>query len=394
MIRLDGLVNFLTGINTPRDKNYYDLIYPDRILSLSEIENLYRNYYLVKYYIELIVEDSLSKAIELDLGFISQAQKEKLRPIVDKEAKRLRMQMSAGTLKKYQIKLLGINPIDVMSNGSINPKVLERLSFIIILKSAIMRALWDDEYFKDENNNPVSFFEVLREALFESRLYGGSLIVLGLNDENLQSQAVDEQSIKSIGWIQTLDRYCVSPYLDGSQSSISNPELYQIHNPNAPDVLVHSSRVIRIDAGSRLTRRQRLGNNGWMDSCLQPAYKEILRFQKGMNVLGAMFEDSQTINHGIKGLFEMLDDPSSKNDVEALREKLRISDMTRSVTRREVYDLDREKIEIVTRDFSSLIEAIKLCLDVVVSAVRLPHTFLLGKSPTGPLSSSDRKSVV
>lgn len=400
--RFDGLVNFFTGYGTPRDKNFHDRIYPGKKLSLSEIDNLYETDFFVQNYINLIVEESLRKKVEIELGYISSSQRIKLQPIFTKELERLKEEVKQDKLKDIQKQLLEKEKAKNVDKSNkkadielADSQLLSKLSFSSVLSSSMIRWLCEDKFEDDstESGDKVSFFEVLKEALIESRLYGGSIIVMGINDGNPPYKPVNEKTIKSIDWIQCLDRYCVSPYYDKDYISLSNPKTYQIHSPHLSDLqnkdaIVHCSRIIRINAGSQLTRRQRLRNNGWFNSKLQTTYKEILRFQKSAEILGALLYDSQTIHHGIEGLFEMLNDGDSDASFNSLADRLTRSDIARSFTRREIYDLQREKIEVVNRDFSSLIQAVKMCLDIVVAAVRLPHTFLLGKSPTGTLSSS------
>jgi phage-related protein (TIGR01555 family) len=390
--RFDGLVNFFTGYGTPRDKNFHDRIYPGKKLGLSEIDNFYETDFFVQNYINLIVEESLRKKVEIELGYISSSQKLKLQPIFTKELERLKEEIEQNKLKDIQKQLLEKEKAKV---GKEYSELLSKLSFSSVLSSAMIRWLCEDKFEDDseESGSKVSFFEVLKEALIESRLYGGSLIIMGINDGNPPHKPVNEGTIKSIDWIQCLDRYCVSPYHEQGYITSSNPQTYQIHSPHLSelqnkDAIVHCSRIIRINGGAQLTRRQRLKNNGWFNSKLQATYKEILRFQKAAEILGALLYDSQTIHHGIEGLFEMLNDGDSESSFNSLADRLTRSDIARSFTRREIYDLQREKIEIVNRDFTSLIEAVKMCLDIAVAAVRLPHTFLLGKSPTGTLSSS------
>ena len=392
--RLDGIVNFFTGYGTPRDKNYHDRIFPGRKLGLSEIDNLYETDFFVQNYINLIVEESLRKKVEIELGYVSAFQREKLQPIFTKELERLKEELEQDKLQEIQKQLLEKEKTKTGTKLE-DSDLLNKLSFGSVLSSAIIRWLCEDKFEDDsiESGDKVSFFEVLKESLIESRLYGGSLIVVGINDGNPPHKPVNEKTIKSIDWIQCLDRYCVSPYHQDGYISLSKPKLYQIHSPLLPnlqteDAIVHCSRVIRINAGSQLTRRQRLRNNGWFNSKLQTTHREILRFQKSAEILGALLYDCQTIHHGIKGLFKMLNEGDSEASFNSLADRLVRSDIARSFTRREVYDLEEEKIEVVNRDFTSLIQAVKMCLDIAVAAVRLPHTFLLGKSPTGTLSSS------
>ena len=350
--RFDGVVNLFTGQGTHRDKSKYNTIAPTTILDPTELEWFYRNSFLAQNIVNIIVSESVREWVNYDIPHVYKRKD----PVLD--------------ISDYQDNL------------------------------------------QDIYGYPITFKDAITEALLDERLYGGAVIIMEIDDGRPRYEPVDEKNIKSIEWIQVLDRYQIQPEVFvGEEWAIAEkqrkteklkrkfgridfgdlrfPTHYQINSADYVGVEpIHHSRVLRFSGAVRLPRRLAQINSGWGDPVLQVLFEPVLKFEVASGVLAALIPDAQTIEHQISGLWDMVNSDRAFGNFQTIQNRIIQSDLQRSAFRREVIDKEREAVNVITRDLSSLIQATELLLGHVVAASRLPHTFLLGESPTGKLGVS------
>ena len=231
--------------------------------------------------------------------------------------------------------------------------------------------------------------ENLMLAAKNSRLYGGSVILMYIDDGRKADQPVDKRNIRSIEGLEVLDRYQIAPVI--SEENIydySKATYYQIIAGdliNQPTLdYIHKDRILRFD-GDWLPYRIRQRNYGWGMSNLQVIYDSFRHYWTGLNSAATLLTEFDIFVHKIRGLAAML----GAGKESQVKDRLVINDMSKSIYRGYAIDAEKEELEFVSRNFNGIGEILeKLRIDII-GASKIPHTLLFGESPGG-LGSTGR----
>ncbi|CAB5223503.1 phge_rel_HI1409, phage-associated protein, HI1409 family [uncultured Caudovirales phage] len=231
--------------------------------------------------------------------------------------------------------------------------------------------------------------ENLMLAAKNSRLYGGSVILMYIDDGRKADQPVDKRNIRSIEGLEVLDRYQIAPVI--SEENIydySKATHYQIiagdliNQPNL--TCIHKDRILRFD-GDWLPYRVRQRNYGWGMSNLQVIYDSFRHYWTGLNSAATLLTEFDIFVHKIRGLAAML----GAGKEGQVKDRLVINDMSKSIYRGYAIDAEKEELEFISRNFNGIGEILeKLRIDII-GASKIPHTLLFGESPGG-LGSTGR----
>ena len=231
--------------------------------------------------------------------------------------------------------------------------------------------------------------ENLMLAANNSRLYGGSVIVMYVDDGRKADQPVDKRNIRSIEGLEVLERYQISPVM--TEENIyyySKATHYQIIAGdliNQPTLThIHKDRILRFD-GDWLPYRIRQRNYGWGMSNLQVIYDSFRHYWTGLNSAATLLTEFDIFVHKIRGLAAML----GAGKESQVKDRLVVNDMSKSIYRGYAIDAEKEELEFISRNFNGIGEILeKLRIDII-GASKIPHTLLFGESPGG-LGSTGR----
>jgi phage-related protein (TIGR01555 family) len=235
----------------------------------------------------------------------------------------------------------------------------------------------------------------LNHAMKMSRLYGGAIVLMGINDGGKLEDEVktDEEgnptSIKSVDFLTVFDKRDITIQSDDIESDVDSgrfgePRFYTVQARfGGTTFKVHASRVIRFD-GAELAWTEYEANEYWMDSVLQAAYEHVRQ-------LGAVYDSSEFIVESfvqtvikIKNLLQLI----ASGNQQLLKQRLNWLDMSRSVANTELLDADEEY-----EKHSSTVQGLDALLDrfmmAVSSATSIPVTLLMGRSPAGQNATGD-----
>ena len=319
-IRVDGLVNALTGMGTRRDKSQYTSATPLVFLTQEELENLYSEW-IPKRIVDIVAEQSTRKGFKVLFGGEGAAAEE----------------------------VTGIE------------QVIEDLYIL--------------ENFALASKN--------------ARLFGGSVILLYIDDGRTADQPVDYSNIRSIEGMEVLDRWQIAPVInEDSLYDYSKATYYQIISGDLirqPQLTnIHKDRILRFD-GEWLPYRIRQRNYGWGMSTLQSVYDSFRFYSTGISSAATLLTEFDIFVHKLRGLSSMLAAGKEKD----VRDRLQLNDMSKSIYRGYAIDAEKEELEFISRNFSGIGEILeKLRIDII-GASQIPHTILFGESPGG-LGSTGR----
>lgn len=212
------------------------------------------------------------------------------------------------------------------------------------------------------------------------RLYGGSLMLLGVSDGRDISEPVDESAIASFDFLNVLSRWEVGVgplVLDPTRADHRQPEYYTIGSTN-----VHPSRVLRL-RGIQIS--DRVPNYaGWGFSIGEHTYDACRRFATIYGYMEGLFKDLVQGVFKIEGLSDLLSADDGNN---LLIKRMQLIQLTASVFNSVLLDTD-ETYERRTATFTGIREGVIAVMDELAAVAEMPLSILFGQPPAG-LSTDD-----
>jgi len=322
-IRNDGvLVNAITGLGTKKDKSeYYNLRSP-RLLSEQELEALYYDP-LCRRLVDIYAESAVTEQPTIKLGEETEEYE--------------------GIIKSFE-------------------NYLEQ----------------------------IDFYFYIEETLKLQRIYGGAALFLVLDDGLEPSEPVRPDLVRGIADLVPLSRREIVPN-DYNYLNYRNPETYRISTSKSVRrendlnyLLVHSSRVLRFD-GLFLPWRQRLINEGWGMSYLQPFFEVWKRYRGATDGMATMLNEMDLFVHKIPGLASKV----TAGKESALKARLEANALARSLYGGMALDTE-EEVSFASRSLGGAQDIFDRLVDDLVAAADMPKTLLFGTSPAGGLSESGK----
>jgi phage-related protein (TIGR01555 family) len=235
----------------------------------------------------------------------------------------------------------------------------------------------------EQSIEDLYILENLLLASKNARLYGGSCILLFINDGRSADQPVDKNNIRAIEDMEVLDRWQIVPVIEEENLyDYSKATYYQIISGdliNQPQLQrIHKDRILRLD-GEWLPYKIRQRNYGWGTSSLQSIYDSFRHYWTGLNAAATVLVEFDVFVHKLQGLSNMLAAGKEK-DVQA---RLVLNDMSKSVYRGYAVDKEKEELDYISRNLGGVGDILeKLRIDII-GASQIPHTILFGESPSG-----------
>lgn len=222
------------------------------------------------------------------------------------------------------------------------------------------------------------------------RVFGGAVAVIGADDGRPPDQPLDLGNIKSIDWIDVLDRREIEPDNPRLHSRrVEAAEHFKYVDPldrrAAFGFRVHRSRMLFFP-GAETTREQKNRNNGWDDSVLQSVYDALRSFQNNVKSATHLVSDASQGVFKISGLQRIM----SAGGKAAIKDRIAMLDEARSVARALILDADNgEEFERRSTSFAGLADMIDRTMLYVASAADMPVTVLFGRQPAGLNATGD-----
>jgi len=231
---------------------------------------------------------------------------------------------------------------------------------------------------------------VMMDMIRWSRLYGGSLGVIGVADGRPLDEPVNYGAIREVKWIHVFDRYSVSSAdgsVDGDMNSpnYGKPLMYLVTDSSSGTTFnVHHSRTIRCD-WNELTPRWVRSNDTWGDSLMQTIYEELKNYSVAFANCGVIIHDFVNNVLKIPGLGNLLASECGSSNVQS---RINILNLAKSSLNTIVIDGEEsyEKITTNISGISDLLDRFMLSLSAVTG---IPITLLFGRAPAGLNATGD-----
>lgn len=230
----------------------------------------------------------------------------------------------------------------------------------------------------------------ITEALKWSRLFGGSIIVIGMKD-GLHDQELNVERVKKgdLKYLLVVDRHQISTtgrlVADPASSHFGCPEFYTITGMGlSSSVKVHYTRVLRFD-GKKLPYQARQQNNYWGDSILQATMAEVKNKDTVSAAMVTMLFEANVDTVSVEGLADLL---ASKDGEARVVKRWQTGIMMKGLHRLLLLDAT-EKYERRQYTFSGLADLFNAFMSDVSAAADIPATRLFGRSPAGMNATGD-----
>lgn len=215
-----------------------------------------------------------------------------------------------------------------------------------------------------------------------ARLYGGSLMVLWIDDgvEDME-EPLKEDNIKKIEMIKVFQRFRVDKTSDVERDPESDhflePNTYTITPISGASFRVHWTRVIEFD-GMVIPDEYRARNAGWGDSVYESIFEWLRRLGSVYSGVENIVDDFVTGWLKINNLQDMI--ATGKEDL--IKTRLQLLDMSKNIINTKLLD-DNEEYTKVSSSVAGLPDLVDRFWDGLSSVTGIPVTLLRGTSPKG-----------
>jgi uncharacterized protein len=264
---------------------------------------------------------------------------------------------------------------------------------------------------RDFGTQELAIEQNMLEGYRWGRLYGGSILLLNIDDGGFPWEPLDETNIKSFDSISLVDRryaFVQSQYSSLNGAKYGTPEIYLVSNAVACSgwnshvteikkktgwqlvreggqaSLIHESRVIRFDGNiADVVTRQTLA--GWNWSVLQRVYNAMRQFEHAFDSAAYLLSDASQGVFKLQGLIKAI----TGGQKQAFMDRLLTMEMGRSVLRGialDAGDKDGKNAEDFHREptsFAGIPDLLDKFMLRLSSAADMPATKLFGRAPAG-----------
>lgn len=247
----------------------------------------------------------------------------------------------------------------------------------------MVRAGWDIDGIEEDTEKKVCvLFESLKvktqlaDAVRWSLLFGGSLILMLVNDGGQLVDPVNPESIKTVERLKVFNRWEVSrnqKYKDPKNPKYGDTEFYMISAENIPAFVVHESRCIVLD-GLPVPSWIRSLNDYWGGSRMQACYDQLVRLGMAQKWVNSLLERAQQAVHSIPELTVAL---RSKEGEENVIKRVNLVDMARSINNTIVID-GAESYDLKSTSFASIPDCVDRLSLALCAASGIPESILFG----------------
>lgn len=250
----------------------------------------------------------------------------------------------------------------------------------------------------EDKINEIGLNAAIQKARFLERAFGGSAILLGVNDSRELDTPLNHATITSLDWLNVLEAIELTPvsyYQDPNAAKYGEVEFYElttfttfgtVNNVNdtqlpPPGVRkIHESRLI-VFGGVKVSRYQvhtNVAGSLWGDSILTSLVDVLRDFNVAFSAAGLLAVDFGQPVISVENLMLLV--AKNPGDFQA---RMRALETGRSTARAILIDAKKEKFErqgTTLTGFPDLLNALSMRL---AAAVGMPMTLLLGMPTTG-----------
>ena len=294
----------------------------------------------------------------------------------------------AGLDKRESTTYVARNPLDLatlqnlFSQDDLSRKIVTRWTEEMTREWVDMDASTpvETDYMNDEFDR-LRVRDHIVDADTWGRLYGGAILILGVDDGQPFDQPLNINNITEFMYLQVVDRWQCFPLgveEDARSPYFGSPLYYRLIGGQ----VVHHTRVIRFD-GAKVPPIV-LKQLRWHESVLEPVFNTVRDYMSGMGGMSAALQDYSVTTIGMTGLSNAF----ALGKQELIINRAAAAQATMSMFRVMLHDSEHEKVDRLSHNLSGMPESIDRLVDRVSSAADIPKAILFGNS-IGKVSGAD-----
>ena len=235
----------------------------------------------------------------------------------------------------------------------------------------------------EELEDMMTDFDVqgkFKEALTWARLYGGSAIMMVVNDGKEPDEPLDYKNAKELLNLIVLDAKTIHPKSwndDIESKDYGKPEIYQFSTLNGKHKTVHTSRLLKF-YGLKVSQRSSRRYRGWGASIISRTLQTVKNSQMLDAGVATLVSEAKYDTIYIPNLTELLMADSSEELVNLYSN----INMQKSITNSVLLDAEMKQ-ERTAYQFGGISEIQKNQLTNLATAIDIPEFILVGRNNGG-----------
>lgn len=232
----------------------------------------------------------------------------------------------------------------------------------------------------------LQVWQRLNEAIKWSRLYGGAIAVMMIDgqrpDAPLNLRTIGRGSFKGL---LPLDRWLLQPQMNDLIHELGpdfgRPRYYSVvaDSQALPNLKIHHTRIVRFD-GIQLPYYQRMSENGWGMSEIEPLYDRLLAFDSTTVGAAQLVYKAYLRTYKVENLREILAVGGKAKT--GLTEQIKFMRMMQSIEGITLMDA-KDTFEAHSYAFGGLSDVVIHMCQQLAGGAQIPMTRLFGQSPMG-----------
>ena len=246
--------------------------------------------------------------------------------------------------------------------------------------------------FVEECLDELEWEEKAATAIKWARLYGGSIIVMLIDDGRGLEEPVDWQNIKSIDELRVFERAVVQPdyaslYMQdyggkgnvNRTSKFGEPEFYYVTSMYG-SFMVHESRCLIFRNGVLPEQVSNTTYQMW-------GMPEYIRIKRALReTVTAHTDATKLLERSVQAIYSMKNLASllaTDDGEDQVVRRLEVIDMARGLLNSIAIDADGENYDFKSISFSGVKDVIDSTCNMLSALTNIPQTLLFGRSPAG-----------
>ena len=232
--------------------------------------------------------------------------------------------------------------------------------------------------FLDDALDRLDWEEKAVTAIRWARLFGGSIIVMLLDDGGGLEEPVNWQDVRSVEELRVYERAIVQP--DPDTYRTGKAEYFDVSSTYGGTFRVHRSRCLVFKNGSLPEYGAAQQYYYWGLPEYIRIHKDLSRALKTHTNAANMIEKSVQPVYKQRGLQSMLAGP---NGDEMELKRLQVLDASRGIMNTIAVDMEGEDYDFKTFQMTGAKEILESTCNLLSAATCIPQTILFGRSPAG-----------
>lgn len=251
------------------------------------------------------------------------------------------------------------------------------------------------EKFINKSLEELNFEEVAATAIKWSRLYGGAVVVMMIDDGKKLTDPIDWDGIQGIDELLVFERPLVTPDYNSiyrhkaakkGRSKFGQPEYYDISPMYGGTFRVHESRCLLFRNGSLPSLSSRMMYRFF-------GLPEYIRIHKSLQeTVTSHGNGVKLLDRAVQAIYKMKDLAAllaTETGEDIVLKRLQIIDLARGILNSLCIDADGEDYDFKSISFSGVKDIIDSTCNMLSAVTQIPQTKLFGRSPAGENSTGE-----